>query len=1220
MGLTVSAPELPVIPSIFPDSTVALTDAKFDSISADHSHHGDNNSTVAVTPSPANNISMSETESVEPKKISQQSTLSPQSPDQTKTDAKNPLQVGIEMGAAFFGIKLQTDEGDDDNLIDQLGSVNSSLVDTRKVGETNEAIDASKKIQPRVLSTTIDPKWSISRNEDRSSTITGGGTTTKTARRPIPTNIGSSHQNQSHSSLHDAIHRQQSEPTMLSESPYPSEFFNFDSSSSRHTSDNSDIPQDFLDPEDGHLWRAKFCVLEDGILYFYRNAQDGNSAEAATERQNSKKNMVENTRRDNDGFQSSSYHDYIMIQNGNGEGRAINPLSSVISIVESRQSGASSASIPINTRRRSSAKDLSKSPMVRPGLHPLASSDVPWSDGDSCIWEKRVFMDSVGGVRTAEQQYGSNSFELMAMDDDESDENFIDTLVLKGQNPTEMKEWIFQFHRSLASFMQNFIDVVGSTSNVGSFGSYNPSNMLLTSRSSRNLSSSSLIESGSLPQSSSEKHLQRLISTSPSMQQTLSHGHGRITLKRRMDIKRTPSESASLSSTPETGDIDYGHLPFAFREPSPNNLQLSPESSSPPMRVLIPPSGQNFIPAFKGKFEPITTGTTIPSLESGPQSSDLQNIQSKSTEIHRPKPSTGTGKYIPPHLRSKGKYMPPHLRRQQDAASVPGTVRKSSRNEGQTQEESSGSPIALGERSHFSPIESATENTISGAAHQYATDQLDIINPSTSGFIKGGCSDPLLVQGSILDQVYIPKKASRLKKTSAEAFGSYGGTFSDHSEKNKSSLRWEIGAISECGVRESNEDAYLITNDLLDAFETSSYGTPPQTVWKEECTDHTVGLFGIFDGHCGNQGARFAVEQLGRFIHDELRIESTQEVDDGINNDASSMSPLKMESILRDAMIKLDVSFCNLCQEEGREWESGATALVAMLANENLVIASLGDCRGFLCRFVDDAESYVSDDCWEQLEIDRSNEDGPLKRCFWREVTTVHSPSADKERERIENANGWVTTETEIPIGQLRRMDFHDEDVIGILRRCLHHNSSGSSITDSERSTKECKAAPQRIIHISRVCGELAVSRALGDRDFKADFNCTPTQRSDTDNFETKEDSTCANDMPWESPLFLPYPENHNRQFRGDLVTNTPDFDRIRLGTEGVSDEFLLLACDGLWDVMDADDAIRVVRDLLFQKKVTAKKAAARLAELAIHLGSSDNITVLLLRLLPRND
>jgi len=220
----------------------------------------------------------------------------------------------------------------------------------------------------------------------------------------------------------------------------------------------------------------------------------------------------------------------------------------------------------------------------------------------------------------------------------------------------------------------------------------------------------------------------------------------------------------------------------------------------------------------------------------------------------------------------------------------------------------------------------------------------------------------------------------------------------------------------------------------------------------------------------------------------------------------------------------------------------------------------------------------------------------------------VHSPSAEQERARIEEANGWITTETEIPIGQLRRMDFHDEDVIGILKRCLHYPSgNGMSFSDSERSLKECKAAPQRIIHISRVCGELAVSRALGDRDFKAAFNSSCMQGND-DTDEAKEDT-------WESPLFLPYPDNHTRRFRGDLVTSTPDFHRIRLGKEGVSNEFLLFACDGLWDVMDADDAVRVVRDLLFYKKMAAKKAAARLAELAIHLGSSDNVTVVLIRL-----
>ena len=47
---------------------------------------------------------------------------------------------------------------------------------------------------------------------------------------------------------------------------------------------------------------------------------------------------------------------------------------------------------------------------------------------------------------------------------------------------------------------------------------------------------------------------------------------------------------------------------------------------------------------------------------------------------------------------------------------------------------------------------------------------------------------------------------------------------------------------------------------------------------------------------------------------------------------------------------------------------------------------------------------------------------------------------------------------------------------------------------------------------------------------------------------------------------------------------------------------------------MDADDAFRVTRSLLFEKKWSAKEAAARLAQLAIHLRSSDNVTVVVVR------
>ena len=208
---------------------------------------------------------------------------------------------------------------------------------------------------------------------------------------------------------------------------------------------------------------------------------------------------------------------------------------------------------------------------------------------------------------------------------------------------------------------------------------------------------------------------------------------------------------------------------------------------------------------------------------------------------------------------------------------------------------------------------------------------------------------------------------------------------------------------------------------------------------------------------------------------------------------------------------------------------------------------------------------------------------------IWKSVTDTHSPSREDERQRIENANGWITTEKEIPVSQAHRLDLHDELARDILNRTLARADGGA-------------AAPHRLIQISRVCGELAVSRALGDRDFKA--------LSDP---KTRQSSAPSNDS-WEGSVFLPYPENHSRAFQGDLVSNVPEVQSLRIGQPGVSDEFLLLACDGLWDVMDADDAIRVARRLLLEEDYSVKLAAARLAKLAVHLGSSDNVTVLIIR------
>lgn len=318
------------------------------------------------------------------------------------------------------------------------------------------------------------------------------------------------------------------------------------------------------------------------------------------------------------------------------------------------------------------------------------------------------------------------------------------------------------------------------------------------------------------------------------------------------------------------------------------------------------------------------------------------------------------------------------------------------------------------------------------------------------------------------------------------------------------------------------------------------------------------------------------------------------------SRDSASLSSIQSRTleVLSKAFDRLDREFCSLCTKDGRDWDCGSTALAALIVDDVVTLANLGDCRGVVCRVVTSGFADTADTESEWQELDPEDEEDNLlwdranggdafssnTRLLWREVTEAHSPLLSEERDRIENANGWIIHETEIPTGQLHRMDFFDEDVVEIVKRCF-----------ADRLGQH-RSDPARRIQIARTCGDLAVSRAIGDRDFKAAYNLPSLA------------------MSWEGPPVFLYPDGHSRRFKGDLVSSAPDVKFFKVGQDGVIDEFLLMACDGLWDVMDGDDAVRIAKDLLFDKKLSAKDGAERLAELAKHLGSSDNITVILIR------
>ncbi len=201
-----------------------------------------------------------------------------------------------------------------------------------------------------------------------------------------------------------------------------------------------------------------------------------------------------------------------------------------------------------------------------------------------------------------------------------------------------------------------------------------------------------------------------------------------------------------------------------------------------------------------------------------------------------------------------------------------------------------------------------------------------------------------------------------------------------------------------------------------------------------------------------------------------------------------------------------------------------------------------------------------------------------------------HKPNDPEERRRVEAAGGWITESLEMDVTRLWRLN--------------------------PRLYAESRVIPQQLageeiafVPTFRLNGELLVSRAIGDAETKGELK---------------------NEF-WEE----------GRVFAADVVSCVPD---VVTMARSPHDQFLLIACDGLWDVMSNQEAIdfvsarlaehsrpgqaqRLVRSVEEspsgkQQKALAggygefvKKTGADLVTEALRRGSLDNISVVLVLL-----
>lgn len=135
-------------------------------------------------------------------------------------------------------------------------------------------------------------------------------------------------------------------------------------------------------------------------------------------------------------------------------------------------------------------------------------------------------------------------------------------------------------------------------------------------------------------------------------------------------------------------------------------------------------------------------------------------------------------------------------------------------------------------------------------------------------------------------------------------------------------------------------------------------------------------------------------------------------------------------------------------------------------------------------------------------------------------LSVDHKPNRDDERKRIEEAGGWINEHKELNLSVLYRLDPKLVTYMEIPRRI---------------------AEVVGFVNVCRVCGELAVTRSFGDAEYKGAYK----------------------------------KEYWGKEFKEDLVSAVPE-----VITEAMdkTSEFVVLASDGLWDVMTNQEAVDFVK------------------------------------------
>ncbi|TFK89102.1 protein serine/threonine phosphatase 2C [Polyporus arcularius HHB13444] len=308
------------------------------------------------------------------------------------------------------------------------------------------------------------------------------------------------------------------------------------------------------------------------------------------------------------------------------------------------------------------------------------------------------------------------------------------------------------------------------------------------------------------------------------------------------------------------------------------------------------------------------------------------------------------------------------------------------------------------------------------------------------------------------------------------------------------------------------------------------------------------GFFAIFDGHAGKQAAEWCGQNFALCLLKALRKDKNSAIPD----------------VLNQTFHDVDMNLSKLSEESDGKMHSGCTAVTAFLRleDENGGQSFLPPDYDFPAPSIPSPGEALSNS--NSDDNNRSDEDTKSKGTTSKLMHAIktlgsassHSPSSsantDPQSAQPEKAI--------VPPTNVRRVLYcaNAGDARGVLCRAgkavrLTYDHKGS---DKQEAKRIMDAGG--FVMSGRVNGVLNVTRSLGDSSMK------------------------------------------------EFVVGSPYTTETELSEH---DEFLILACDGLWDVVNDQGACDLVRSL-----ADPKKAAEELLEHAYKNYSTDNVTVLVVR------